>query len=489
MSGFPREAAASAPLEAFAGWMRARGYDEEGVRARLDLPDVAALRLERFPLYLFAYLGRGEPLDRLIALFLLSAALAEPAAHKLLGERLPMLLACGLLERLEDGRIAAAASLYPCQGGLFATDHRFRHTPRLEESRPAQPVMYLGGDSYALARLTPRRKVSSCLDLCTGSGVHAILAARHSERVVGVDLNPRAVAFARFNARLNGAAVDFREGDAYGPVGDERFALILGNPPFVPSPAVRIAFRDGGPQGEDVLAKIVAGLPQHLAEGGRAQIVTHLVEHSGEPYRGKLERWLGDARWDSWLVRFGSLDPFAYAVEQVKRGFGQAYPDYRDTLMRWVSGYMEQRISGIGAGLIHLWRTPAGKAWHRDDEVLPPLCAAGDRVDAQIARRTLLAGADDAALDALEVAPPEGAQLVRRTDFGGGTSAQFVTPEGPLQRTLDVVPRIARLLEAAGRGTPVAALVAEAETRGEPAAATRKALRALLELGMLVPSA
>jgi methylase of polypeptide subunit release factors len=57
--------------------------------------------------------------------------------------------------------------------------------------------------------------VGSVLDLGAGCGIQALLAARHADRVVASDLNPRAVGIAAFNAALNEVAVDCVEGDLF----------------------------------------------------------------------------------------------------------------------------------------------------------------------------------------------------------------------------------------------------------------------------------
>ena len=59
------------------------------------------------------------------------------------------------------------------------------------------------------------RGVGSVLDLGAGCGIQALLAARHADRVVASDLNPRAVGIAAFNAALNEVAVDCVEGDLF----------------------------------------------------------------------------------------------------------------------------------------------------------------------------------------------------------------------------------------------------------------------------------
>jgi methylase of polypeptide subunit release factors len=58
--------------------------------------------------------------------------------------------------------------------------------------------------SVLLSNITIHRPVASALDLGTGAGVQALLAARHAEHIVATDISPRAIEFTRFNCRLNG---------------------------------------------------------------------------------------------------------------------------------------------------------------------------------------------------------------------------------------------------------------------------------------------
>lgn len=113
----------------------------------------------------------------------------------------------------------------------------------------------------------------SALDMGTGSGVGAVFAARSGFRVVGVDINPDAVRCARINVLLNRLEdrVEIRAGDLFAPVGDERFDLVLFNPPFfrgVPKDALDRAWRS-----PDVIERFARGLPPHLEPGGRALLV------------------------------------------------------------------------------------------------------------------------------------------------------------------------------------------------------------------------
>jgi release factor glutamine methyltransferase len=81
----------------------------------------------------------------------------------------------------------------------------------------------------------------------------------------------------RLNARLNGLRVRALRGDLFEAVGDERFDLILANPPYVPGPAppARGSARawDAGDDGRAILDRICAEAPAHLRPGGSLLIV------------------------------------------------------------------------------------------------------------------------------------------------------------------------------------------------------------------------
>jgi release factor glutamine methyltransferase len=114
---------------------------------------------------------------------------------------------------------------------------------------------------------------ASVLDLGTGSGVAAVAAARLGARVVAVDINPHAVRCARINALLNHVEgrVEVRQGDLFKPVESQQFDLVLLNPPYfrgAPRDLLDAAWRS-----EDVAEHFAAGLPGHLAPGGRAIVL------------------------------------------------------------------------------------------------------------------------------------------------------------------------------------------------------------------------
>jgi HemK-related putative methylase len=111
------------------------------------------------------------------------------------------------------------------------------------------------------------------LDMGTGSGVCALFAAKHARHVVAVDINAAAVRCAGINALLNHLEhkIDVRHGDLFAPVAEERFDLILFNPPFVQgSPRDD---RDRAWRSNDVAERFAAGLGAHLKPGGSALVL------------------------------------------------------------------------------------------------------------------------------------------------------------------------------------------------------------------------
>ena len=120
-----------------------------------------------------------------------------------------------------------------------------------------------------LDKLAPPR--AHVLDLGCGSGAAGIAAALRGCRVVAVDINPSAVRCTRINALLNNVSVDVRQGDLFAPVTDERFDLVLFNPPYYrgqPRDALDHAWRS-----PDVIERFSAELRAHMYDDGRALVV------------------------------------------------------------------------------------------------------------------------------------------------------------------------------------------------------------------------
>jgi methylase of polypeptide subunit release factors len=268
-------------------------FDERHCGARLGyfegLPDFAAPRVPR------PFLGpASDALDVILALFLLNEEVPYDRMLEVFTEaELYALRAMSLVQVSQDS-IKSPINLFPCSGHYLVTDLRVFPKNNLPEFNR---IMWLHPESYMLAGLVDRTvHVHRALDLGTGSGIHALMATQHSDEVIGVDINPRAIAFSKFNQRLNNIKnVEFLQGDLYGPVAGMKFDLIVANPPFNPMPSVKAGtdYYSGGASGEEILSRIISGLDEYLTENGVCHIITLLChQKKGPTYREKLDHWL-----------------------------------------------------------------------------------------------------------------------------------------------------------------------------------------------------
>ena len=134
---------------------------------------------------------------------------------------------------------------------------------------PVPGVFQPLSDSHMLADHLRRERLGpgvSVLDLCAGSGLLALVAARRGA-TAAVDVSRRAVLSVRLNAALNGVKVTALRGDLFAPVAGRRFDVIVSNPPYLPAPGRGASARglaravDAGPRGR--------GPRSDLRPGGR----------------------------------------------------------------------------------------------------------------------------------------------------------------------------------------------------------------------------
>lgn len=174
----------------------------------------------------------------------------------------------------------------------FAVDERVL-VPRHDTETVIQVVLDQVGERQAPWRV---------LDVCTGSGVLAVTLARElaAARVVATELSPAAAEVARANAARLGVAdrVEVREGDLLASVAGEVFDVVVANPPYIATAVIATLDRevqreprqalDGGVDGLDLLRRLVAAAPDHVAPGGLL-----VLEHGHD--QGEAVRALCDA--------------------------------------------------------------------------------------------------------------------------------------------------------------------------------------------------
>ncbi|MGY4422621.1 ribosomal protein L3 glutamine methyltransferase [Bradyrhizobium sp. JR6.1] len=141
---------------------------------------------------------------------------------------------------------------------------------------------HFGGDDDGTSLIGDPEQVESVLDLCTGSGCLAILAARHfaNAAVDAVDISKDALEVAARNVADHGLddRLTLHRGDLFKPLGDRRYDLIISNPPYVDAEGMaalprecraepKIAF-DGGADGLDIVRRLLDEAKRHLTPQG-----------------------------------------------------------------------------------------------------------------------------------------------------------------------------------------------------------------------------
>lgn len=335
-------------LKCFNDRLIAQGYSENNICSLLEIETLQGIE----PTYIYYYnkhkLGQGN-LEDLIRLFLLRVSLNKERIIEIIGEDcFQILSSIGVIIPRGD-LFASRIDIYCVNEFFIATDHRYMIYE--EDNIQENPVMYIGMDSLGLVHTVPKYLSESTLDLCTGSGIQAITASCFSRKVIGIDINPRAIRFARFNAQLNGVSnVQFIEGDLYKPIEQQKFDTILANPPFVPSPDHKLDFRDGGNNGEKILEAIVSNANSHLSKFGQLFIVTDLVNVF--EYEKKLKNWWGTTNADKLVLTTANRNDILFSVPHCHYPFKQTFEQYNTELDMWLNNFKRSNILSVNFGYI-----------------------------------------------------------------------------------------------------------------------------------------
>lgn len=209
-----------------------------------------------------------------------------------------------LVERRVAERVPAAYLM----GEAWLQGVRFLSDPRALVPRSLIADLLVGESHDALdVWLAGGEPPTRVLDLCTGGGSLAVLAAlRYAEaQVVGSDLSAEALALAARNVALHqlSSRVRLVQSDLFDALGDARFDLIVTNPPYVNSAAMAelpAEFRAepqsalaGGDDGMALVRRIIGGAARHLVPGGLLVIeIGHEARHFERAFEGLEHAWL-----------------------------------------------------------------------------------------------------------------------------------------------------------------------------------------------------
>ena len=136
-------------------------------------------------------------------------------------------------------------------------------------------------DTFLIADNMLVTEGETVLDMGTGCGILAVLAAKKTKKVVAVDINPHAIRCASRNAEANNvrSKIEFHQGDLFKSFKKtDRFSLILFNSPYLPSDPdeektwIGKAWA-GGPNGRLIIDKFIEEAPRWLDYKGEILFV------------------------------------------------------------------------------------------------------------------------------------------------------------------------------------------------------------------------
>ena len=257
----------------------AAGYNEAEIVRQCELPSIYRFTTRRDGRT--SAIGTDSAFGVLMRLFLDSEPLPWAVVQEQLGDVVVQALnALGLVEEAADGGgCQPTVLLYPTRSLLIVSDAA---SAREGSNMPVDIVFpAITSNTGHFVAMLPDSPTGDLLELCAGTGIAALDAARRSEHVWATDITERSVHFARFNVLLNDIQnATVAQGDLYDAVGDSVFDRIVAHPPYVPGRETVVIFRDGGEDGESPVAEVVddGGVdrpvhrsPQHHPGGGRAQ--------------------------------------------------------------------------------------------------------------------------------------------------------------------------------------------------------------------------
>ncbi len=369
------------------GIFQKHSFHQKTVIKRLGGTHVSGIKESDIPELLYRT-RQGSSLDTLIRLFLMEIPVPCLIAEDILSTLLSTSMLNASFLRREDDHLVSQVKIIPFEDFYTCFDS----PTMLYTSARDQYVMGVGASTATLANLTVRSQSQNTLDLGAGCGFHAILATSHSDKVVALDLNQRAVGYSEFNARLNNLNnIQCCAGDLFEPVQGQQFDLIVSNPPFVISPEKEYIYRDGGMVGDGLIQKICKQAPEYLSEGGFCQILCNWAEIQDENWQERLQKWFDNSDCDVLVLRLESRDAATYASTWIRHTEKADQEHYQERFNRWMDYFKQEHISSVGAGCIIIRKQSEADNWFAAETVASQISSpCGDQILRKFAAKDFL---------------------------------------------------------------------------------------------------
>ncbi len=430
----------SSALQLLRKILQESGYCEAGIAP--SLCDVALQLTEESP---------PTQLNTLLRLFHLLEPVGTKDATKAL-HPLPTeeLVDAGFI-RMDGENVRANVLIQPYQDLLFAIDQL------TGETQAENALMQISGSSLHTANFMVCRPSRNSLDLGTGCGFLAALLARHSEHVCAVDLNPTAVRFADFNCRWNGLLnVTCLEGNLTTPVRDQRFDLIVCNPPFMICPvpntfANHIEFKHSGQEGDEFCINLAREASQLLHQDAYFHMAFEWFEIDGEDWAARLSRSFFGTECDVWGLRAYARTAEAYVRDWLSDLQETQEVDAETLYREGVLYFQQKKVQSIGTGLLTMRRCSGRPNFLWFDEAPEDLSEPyGESIAKIFDVRTYLGNRSDDLLleEKLAVSPNIG--MIQKAQLKNGyweaTASELIRERGLKYCFSEVSPPLLRLV-------------------------------------------
>ena len=165
-------------------------------------------------------------------LFLLSKGVSKENILRLLGKNIYLVLKkIGILN--ENKKMVTSNIFFtPIANKIFINDGDKFNNQKYHVIQIVMEQPYLIKAVKAFSNFLLNKNKGSVLDLCTGSGVIGQSIIPKNWNLLGVDINPRALNYARFNLKINNLKGKYKLLDVTKAKLKKKYDIILANPPY-----------------------------------------------------------------------------------------------------------------------------------------------------------------------------------------------------------------------------------------------------------------
>lgn len=385
-----------------AAFIRNAGYTEERLK-HLELTKTPWR--DSSARYLLSHrVNPASPLNVLIRLYFFGESIPWAEVISVFSETVSDQMATlGMISRA-NGLCVPECMLVHYSDLLLACDS-VRHA---RAGYPEDLVLGVNRPTQILAScILPALNVENALDLGTGCGTLGLAMAAHAKRVIGSDINQRALDFAAFNAVLNNKPnFEVRQGDRFEPVKSEQFDLIVSNPPFFLTRSSKILFTDNPFRLDSFVESLVRQAPGLLNEGGYFQMLCETVELEDQPWRERIQSWFGGSSCDVLVLKDYEIAPADYTLLRAAESASLQGPATEDDVAEHMKYFTDQGVKKIYGGLVTVRRSrywPDGKPKSRNWFVVEetggkPKTPVGDLILERFANEDILSPQNDSRL-------------------------------------------------------------------------------------------